>query len=337
MGEGRGRAEEDSCDYDEEKLSHQLQTLCSGFRRYLRLSGTTTMHQKLNRTPPSSQRRAFWKPFGLLYCAPLKIGVGARGGAQVRSPRFIAESLRPTSGNGQGYQQPDHAQGRSAKTPIPKITSSGKPKRITHLRYGTGTQAAADSQSSWRYTTPAMPWLTAPLRASGHPQAGPTNTKGLSNFIWTCLLPRPGWRPPAPPHLSSFSDWAFSPFHPFGDGAAAIAPPRHASRWAHLVGAACVHPRERWSDHHARKSGRRPDGNSAISAICWRVLCRSSMWHSVGPSPDVAGMLRKPHRVPRVVGAVVGAPVDGTALRLAAGKSPADGPRFADPEDWPDS
>jgi hypothetical protein len=61
------------------------------------------------------------------------------------------------------------------------------------------------------------------------------------------------------------------------------------------------------------------------------------MWHSVGPALEVAGMLGKSHRVPLVLGAVVRAPVDGTALRLAAWKSPADGPRFAESEDWPDS
>ncbi len=32
-------------------------------------------------------------------------------------------------------------------------------------------------------------------------------------------------------------------------------------------------------------------------------------------------MFSKSHRVPRVVGAVVGAPADGTVCRLAAGKS----------------
>jgi hypothetical protein len=36
------------------------------------------------------------------------------------------------------------------------------------------------------------------------------------------------------------------------------------------------------------------------------------------------------NRVPRMAGALVGAPVNGTALRLAAGKSPADDLRFAD-------
>jgi len=65
---------------------------------------------------------------------------------------------------------------------------------------------------------------------------------------------------------------------------------------------------------------RRPDGNSVISEVFWRVSNESRISCSVRPSPDVAEMLRKSHRVSRMLGAVVGAPICMPACPVGSGE-----------------
>ena len=95
--------------------------------------------------------------------------------------------------------------------------------------------------------------------------------------------------------------------------------------WAQVVGALHVHPDERWFDH-PRKSDRR---NSGICALFWPLLMQVPMAGTLRRSRDVAEMLRKCHRVSRLVGAVVGAVGD----QGRKGKSACAGRRIRPTED----